>query len=96
MFNRTTKLVRQKDFPAKIAARRLGLPTSKFLELLPILCERGFPAADPTTGNFDIDAIDEWRRSRYPHLFPTAVEFARDARAVVPDRLKRLGNEEER
>jgi hypothetical protein len=89
-----TQSIEQKDFPAKVAARRLGLTIPKFLELLPFLCERGFPPADPTTGNFDLDAIDEWRRSRYPHLFPTAAEFARDARAVVRDRLKRLGNAE--
>ena len=32
---------------------------------LPGLLARGFPAADATTGNYDLDAIDLWRRQRH-------------------------------
>jgi hypothetical protein len=53
------------DVPAEKAARRLGLTLDRFKELLPDLLRRGFPPADPTTGNFDLDEIDRWRRSRH-------------------------------
>jgi len=79
------------DCPPTAAARRIFLTPEEFREQLPQLLVRGFPRADPTTGNYDLDAIDAWRRSRYPHLFrenltpPTA---ARDARHVVRARLR--------
>jgi hypothetical protein len=53
------------DIPADKAARRLHLTPERFAELLPTLLERGFPAADPTTGMFDLDAIDLWRKGRH-------------------------------
>ncbi len=54
------------------------------------LLARGFPGADPTTGNFDLDAIDAWRRARYPQLFRlTGEAHALNARDVVPARLAR-------
>jgi hypothetical protein len=45
--------------PAK-AARRLGITSARFDECLPELIERGFPPADPTTGNYDLKKIDAW------------------------------------
>lgn len=53
------------DVPAAKAARRLGLTLERFNELLPGLLKRGFPPADPTTGNFDLDEIERWRKSRH-------------------------------
>lgn len=78
------------DVPPIVAARRLGLSLAQFEAALPELQKRNppFPAADQTTGNYDLDAIDEWRRNRYPHLFLTAPQTARDAREVVAQRLR--------
>ena len=81
------------DCPPEAAARRLWMSLEAFKEALPQLIVRGFPAADPTTGNFDLEAIDTWRRSRYPHLNPerlTPAPTARDAKDVVHDRLARI------
>lgn len=77
------------DVPAAIAARRLGLTEAAFRDRLPLLLARGFPPADPTTGNWDLDAINEWRRRRYPELFLTQPSNARDAHALINDRLAR-------
>ena len=33
--------------------------------MLPDLLKRGFPAADVTTGMFDLDEIDRWRARRH-------------------------------
>ncbi len=57
------------DVPPEKAARRLHLTIEKFNEVLPRLLARGFPPADPDTGNFDLDAIDQWRKLRTPALF---------------------------
>ena len=57
------------DVPASYAARRLGISEAAFRLALPDLEARGFPRADPTTGNFDLQAIDEWRRQRHASLF---------------------------
>lgn len=76
-----------RDVPASKAARRLHLSEREFLDKLPNLIRRGFPEADPTTGMFDLDAIDVWRRRRYPHLFLSPQSQARDAASVVPGRL---------
>lgn len=57
------------DVPPEKAARRLGLTLTVFNEKLPNLLKRGFPPADPDTGNYDLDAIDLWRRNRNQHLF---------------------------
>ncbi len=79
------------DVPASLAATRMGMTTEAFTTALPNLVARGFPKADPDTGNFDLDAIDVWRRSRHPHLFNAAASFgARDAGSVVKDRLEAM------
>lgn len=77
------------DVPAEVAARRLGLSEAQFREALPLLTKRGFPKPDETTGNFDLTAIDEWRKRRHPQLFLTAAPAARDARTInVLERLE--------
>lgn len=76
------------DVPAQVAARRMGMTAEAFTAALPNLIARGFPKADPDTGNFDLDAIDVWRKLRHPHIFSGRQEFAaRDASTVVSDRL---------
>lgn len=67
------------------AARLMSLSLEQFDVCKLSLIDRGFPPPDPTTGNYDIDAIQAWRRSRHPRLFPeaprlTAVPKLRDAR----------------
>jgi hypothetical protein len=52
------------------------------------LVARGFPQADETTGNFDLDAIDVWRRARNPHLFSDSSDlsgFPPRSPASIPD-----------
>lgn len=66
------------DVPAEKAARRLHLTAAQFGEALPRLLARGFPAPDPDTGMYDLDAIDAWRRRRHPQL------YAQEAVAVMP------------
>lgn len=86
------KLPQGGDISPTAAARRMGMTLAEFEAKLPELRARvpAFPAADPTTGNYDLDAIDEWRRARHPHLFLTAPQSARDARDVVRERLRRV------
>jgi hypothetical protein len=79
--------VEPRDVPPPQAARRLGLDLKKFNQILLNLQTRGFPQADPDTGNFDLDAIDAWRRARHAHLFLTEATCARDAKSVVNARL---------
>lgn len=80
------------DVPAEAAGRRLGLTEAEFRLALPGLVARGFPPADPTTGLYDLEAIDAWRRARNPHLFGlTTSPAAADARTgIVRQRLGAL------
>lgn len=82
--------VEARDVPPIAAARKLGLTLEAFREKLDELRQRGFPAADPTTGNFDLKAIDAWQNCRHPQLFTgpslTAVPTARNASDVVAER----------
>jgi hypothetical protein len=57
------------DVPPEKAARRLHITLDRFVELLPRLLARGFPAPDPDTGCFALEAIDQWRKLRTPALF---------------------------
>lgn len=84
------------DVPPAVAARRLALSVEAFEKALPLLIGRGFPPPDATTGNFDLDAIDTWRRLRHPGLFPqergdraVAGPTARNANDVLASRLAR-------
>ena len=75
--------VEPRDVPEEHAARRLGLTAADFKVALPDLLARGFPPADPTTGNYDMDAVDAWRRRRNPDLFtdPAGAKTAATAKA---------------
>jgi hypothetical protein len=79
------------DVPIDIAARRMAMTLQEFELKLDALRARGFPAPDPDTGKFDLDAIDKWRRARHPQLFPadrlTVGQGALDAKDVVRTRL---------
>lgn len=79
------------DVPAAIAARRLGLSEAEFNAKLPRLLSRGFPAPDPDTDKFDLDAINAWRKLRYPRLFSTPTltldQTDEEARAEIDARL---------
>src|SRR5262245_19587124 len=57
--------VAPRDVPAEKAARRLHLTLADFGAKLPALLARGFPQPDPTTGMFDLTAIDEWMTARH-------------------------------
>jgi hypothetical protein len=79
------------DVPPDAAARHMGCTPAEFREILPELLARGFPAADPTTGNFALDAIDVWRRRRFPHLFPlTPADAPKQDRETVRERIARM------
>lgn len=73
------------DVPLACAAKRLGLSETAFKCALPELLQRGFPEADRTTGNFDLQAIDEWRRQRHPRLFPVDEGLSE---AVISERIR--------
>jgi len=80
------------DVPPVVAARRLALEFDRFKLLLTDLIARGFPPPDPVTGNYDLDAIDRWRKTRNKHLFPEVSNHltpatARDAKEVVRQRI---------
>lgn len=80
------------DVPPGVAARFMGLTMEAFSAILPKWILKGFPDADPESGNFDLDAIRLWRRTRYPQLYRdaprlTAPPRARDANDVMRERL---------
>lgn len=80
--------IEPRDIPIQAVARRLGKDVDAFRVALPRLLERGFPAADPDTGNFDLHAIDRWCDSRHSHLFGAgAAPPARNAGTVARNRI---------
>jgi hypothetical protein len=73
------------DITPAEAAKVMGLTLGQFEACLPALLDRGFPPADPTTGNYALDAITVWRRARFKSLFLTISDLTpfprlRDAR----------------
>ncbi|ACL57615.1 hypothetical protein [Methylobacterium nodulans] len=56
--------------PAEKVARKLCLTPEQFRSLIPQLFARGFPMPDETTGMYDLEAIDRWRKRRRPDLYP--------------------------
>jgi hypothetical protein len=77
--------------PSEVAAA-LGYDSARaFSERMGDYLKRGFPAADPMTGRFDPEAVERWRRSRAPHLFPelTSAPAARNAEALAAERRQR-------
>jgi hypothetical protein len=81
--------VEPKDVPPDKAARRLGLDPERFQALLPRLLARGFPPSDPDTGNYDLDAIDEWRARRHRPILPQAANQPHNS-GLVKARLERM------
>jgi hypothetical protein len=71
------------DVPPAKAARRLHLTLEQFQQRLPELENRGFPAPDPTTGNYYLPAIDRWMAARND-LTPE------DDRDLINQRIARL------
>jgi hypothetical protein len=82
-----------RDVPAEKAGRRLHLTEADFLAKLPELLARGFPPPDPTTGMFDLAAIDEWmsRRHNLSAAGLTAEPKPRNAAEVYAERRARHG-----
>jgi hypothetical protein len=98
MYLRSTSIrfrVDPRDVPAEKAARRLHLTPADFQVKLPELVARGFPRADPTTGMFDLTAIDEWMTARHSAraCALTAEPKPRDAKEVFGDRRGRPGGQ---
>lgn len=82
--------VEPRDVPPEKAARRLGLTVEAFTEILPRLQSRGFPLSDPDTGNYDLDAIDQWRASRHKRMLQ-AVPVSDQSISLVAARLEKMG-----
>jgi hypothetical protein len=86
-----------RDVPLEKAARRLHLSTTEFRINLPALLARGFPRPDPTTGMFDLAAIDQWMTARHnpnPGSYAlTAESKLRNAQEAFSDRRGRLGGQ---
>lgn len=78
-----------RDVPPAVAARALGLTLEAFQQKLPALLARKFPEPDPSTGNFDLRAIERWQDARHPQLFPHEFPVAPTApSSMTRDRLK--------
>lgn len=69
---RRTRKIETGDITPAEAADQMRLSLTAFCHCLPSLLDRGFPPADPTTGNYALDAIIVWRQTRFPNLFPAA------------------------
>jgi hypothetical protein len=80
------------DVSPAAVAQRLGLALSDFEARRAELERRGFPAPDPTTKRYCIEAVDRWRLRRHANLFPelTGVPRAVHAADVFEDRLRQL------
>jgi len=84
-----------RDVPPEKAARRLHLTPDDFRAKLPALLARGFPQPDPTTGMFDLAAIDQWMTARHYTAASTtgltAESKLRNAQEIFGDRGTRHG-----
>jgi hypothetical protein len=61
---RPRKIPERGDVGPKVAAGAVGLSLNDFQISLDALLARGFPPADPTTGNYSAEAISSWRKAR--------------------------------
>jgi hypothetical protein len=52
-----------------------------------LITKRRFPPPDPTTGNYDLKAIDAWQDARSPQFFGTAVK---DGASLTRERLRMI------
>jgi hypothetical protein len=85
-----TRKIETGDITAMEAAEYMRLTLAQFEQCLPSLLDRGFPPADPTTGNYALDAIDVWRKTRYRRLFPSAPALTADPK--LRDAREKLGS----
>ena len=87
--------VAPRDVPPKKAARRLHLTMPQFELVRDELQERGFPKPDPTTGMYDLVAVDRWMDARSGLRDGlTATPATRNAQEVFSDRARRLLDEQ--
>jgi hypothetical protein len=56
--------IEPRDVPLAKAARKLGLTVTQFNGVKDELFARGFPRPDPTTGHYDLKAIEAWQDAR--------------------------------
>lgn len=56
--------------PTDKIARRMCLTEAQFRDCCPRLFARGFPQPDETTGMYDLEAVDRWRKRQRPDLYP--------------------------
>nr|WP_210383136.1 hypothetical protein [Methylobacterium organophilum] len=70
--------------PADKVARRLCLTLNQFTACQRRLFARGFPTPDETTGMYDLEAVDRWRKRQRPDLFPELTPGAAPADVVKP------------
>lgn len=91
--SRPARIPDRGDVAPTMVAHRLGLSLADFESRRAELFARDFPQADPTTGNYAIEAVDRWRLSRHKKLFPEllAAPSAVNAAAVFDERLRGLG-----
>ena len=81
-----------RDVPASAVARLLGLSEARFIDCEADLLARGFPGPDATTGNYDLRAVEAWQDRRSGLAAALATNMAKDASAVVADRLAAMRN----
>jgi hypothetical protein len=84
-----------RDVAPDKAARRMGLTLGAFNLVKDQLYARGFPQPDPTTGNYDLRAIDVWMDQRSgiaPAAALTGEPAARNASDVFKDRMARFSD----
>jgi hypothetical protein len=85
--------VAPRDVPVHKAARRLHLTEAEFDGKKEALFARGFPRPDPTTGMYDLRAIDAWMDARHtpnPDVALTGGRLRSNGREVRGERLRRL------
>jgi hypothetical protein len=85
--------VAPRDVPPEKAARRLHLTLAEFNAMKEELSDRGFPRPDPTTGMYDLVAVERWMDARSgiaPAGGLTGSMPLRNAEEVAHERLRRL------
>ena len=81
-----------RDVPASAVARLLGISEARFADCVPDLLARGFPGPDATTGNFDLKAVEVWQDRRSGLSGTVTMHMAKDASAIVADRIAAMRN----
>jgi len=81
-----------RDVPASAVARLLGVSEARFVDCVPDLLARGFPSPDATTGNYDLKAVEAWQDRRSGLSGTMGALMAKDASAVVAERLAAMRN----